>query len=128
MKASVVPTSDDEFGYDFESDDEELLIQLASKNALPLKQPPDAIGPGPAPSTAIKTSASFEALQENKQSQRYALRSAAIPLSQVETKEEPSPNKDLKQAFSSAPSVDGTVIYPDREHHSTTQITIIQIA
>lgn len=113
MKASVVPTSDDEFGYDFESDDEELLIQLASNNALPLKQPPDAIGPGPAPSTAIKTSASFEALQENKQSQRYALRSAAIPLSQVKTKEEPSPNKDLKQAFSSAPSVDGTVIYPD---------------
>ncbi|EGR51091.1 uncharacterized protein TRIREDRAFT_75235 [Trichoderma reesei QM6a] len=108
MKASVAQTSDDEFGYDFESDDEELLIQLASNHALPLNQSTDAGALGP-----IKTSSSLEASQENKLSQKYALRSAAIPLSQVEKKEEPSPTRDLKQAFSSASSVDGTVIYPD---------------
>ncbi|KAK1249428.1 hypothetical protein MKX07_002944 [Trichoderma sp. CBMAI-0711] len=108
MKASVAQTSDDEFGYDFESDDEELLIQLASNHALPLKQSTDAGALGP-----IKTSSSLEASQENKLSQKYALRSAAIPLSQVEKEEEPSPTRDLKQAFSSASSVDGTVIYPD---------------
>ncbi|KAL7807616.1 deoxyribonuclease domain-containing protein [Trichoderma gracile] len=114
MKAPVAQTSDDEFGYDFESDDEELLIQLASNNALPLKQSTDAVALGPAPSAAVKTGSSFEASsQENKLSQKYALRSAAIPLSQVELKEEPSPTRDLKQAFSSASSVDGTVIYPD---------------
>jgi exonuclease V len=113
MKASVAQTSDDEFGYDFESDDEELLIQLASNHALPLNQSTDAGALGP-----IKTSSSLEASQENKLSQKYALRSAAIPLSQVEKKEEPSPTRDLKQAFSSASSVDGTVIYPDRKHRS----------
>ncbi|TFB00464.1 putative exonuclease V [Trichoderma ghanense] len=113
MKASVAQTSDDEFGYDFESDDEELLLQLASNHSLPLKQSTDAVAPGPAPSAAIKAGSTFDASQENKQSQKYALRSAAIPLSQVEPKEEPSPTKDVKQAFSSASSVDGTVIYPD---------------
>ncbi|PTB66779.1 hypothetical protein BBK36DRAFT_1117806 [Trichoderma citrinoviride] len=109
MNASLAQTSDDEFGYDFESDDEELLIQLASKHSLPPKQSTDTIALGAAPS------AHFEASQENKQSQKYALRSAAIPLSQVEKKQEPSPTptKDLKQAFPSASSVDGTVIYPD---------------
>ncbi|KAL6872845.1 exonuclease V a 5' deoxyribonuclease domain-containing protein [Trichoderma novae-zelandiae] len=113
MNASVAQTSDDEFGYDFESDDEELLIQLASNHSLPPKQSTDAVALGPALSTAKRANSSFQASQEIKQSQKYALRSAAIPLSQVEKTGAPAPAKDVKQAFSSVTSVDETVIYPD---------------
>lgn len=122
MNASAIQTSDDEFGYNFESDDEELLLQLASNSSPPLKQSTDPVALGPAPSTAKKTISSFEASREIKASkeikisQKYVYRSDAPAFGFVKKIEASAATTTQKQALSSTSSVNETVIYPDREH------------
>ncbi|KAL7942595.1 deoxyribonuclease domain-containing protein [Trichoderma barbatum] len=110
----TLQTGDDEFGYDFESDDEELLIQLASNHSPPLKQSTDAIALGPAASAAKKSASSFETSREIKTSQRYVYRSDAAPSNGfVQNFETSTTTIDKKQIITSVSSVNETVIYPD---------------
>ncbi|UKZ54107.1 hypothetical protein TrVGV298_007913 [Trichoderma virens] len=110
----AVQTSDDEFGYDFESDDEELLIQLASNHSPPLKQSTDPVALVTASSTAKKTNSSFEASREVKTSQTYVYRSDASPSNGFVTKVETSTSTtDQKRTISSPSPVSETVAYPD---------------
>ncbi|KAH0526782.1 hypothetical protein TsFJ059_010063 [Trichoderma semiorbis] len=113
----AVQTSDDEFGYDFETDDEELLIQLASTHSPPLKSTDDVNrAVVPASSSAKKTTSSFEALGEVTSSQKYVYRSYVSPSNGFAIKEEISASTstiDQKQNISPAPSVNAAVAYPD---------------
>ncbi|OPB47144.1 hypothetical protein A0O28_0072680 [Trichoderma guizhouense] len=113
----AVQTSDDEFGYDFETDDEELLIQLASTHSPPLKSTDDVNrAVVPASGTAKKTTSSFEALGEVTSSQKYVYRSYASPSNGFAIKEEISASTsmtDEKQSISFPPSESAVVAYPD---------------
>ncbi|KAL6694058.1 deoxyribonuclease domain-containing protein [Trichoderma pleuroticola] len=113
----AVQTSDDEFGYDFETDDEELLIQLASTHSPPLKSTEDVNrAVVPAAGTAQKTTSSFEALREVESSQKYVYRSYASPSNGFAIKEEISVSTsttDQEQSISSPPSVSTAIAYPD---------------
>lgn len=127
----AVQTSDDEFGYDFETDDEELLIQLASTHSPPLKSTDDVNrAVVPASGTAKKTTSSFEALGEVTSSQKYVYRSYASPSNGFATKEKISTSTsmtDEKQSISS-PSVSAAVVYPDREYTPDSPISVRQAA
>ncbi|KAL7911713.1 deoxyribonuclease domain-containing protein [Trichoderma velutinum] len=113
----AIQTSDDEFGYDFEPDDEELLIQLASTHSPPLKSTDDVNrAVVPASSTVKKTTAGFEASREIKTSQKYVYRSYASPSNGFAIKEEISTSTsttDQKQVISSPPPLSSAVAYPD---------------
>ncbi|KAL6816358.1 deoxyribonuclease domain-containing protein [Trichoderma camerunense] len=113
----AVQTSDDEFGYDFETDDEELLIQLASTHSPPLKSTDDVNrAVVPASSSAKKTISSFEDLREVTSSQKYVYRSYASPSNGFAIKEEISASTsvtDEKQINPSPPSISASVAYPD---------------
>lgn len=113
-------TSDDEFGYDFESDDEELLIQLAAKHEPPpAKQATNARALGPAPSAARKIIAGLEASRDVKTFKDHVYRSAGPAPGLVKKTEEPLVNLwdiDQKQDLSVPAAANGTVAYPDCEH------------
>ncbi|KAK4070704.1 hypothetical protein Trihar35433_5171 [Trichoderma harzianum] len=113
----AVQTSDDEFSYDFETDDEELLMQLASTHSPPLKSTDDVNrAVVPASGTAKKTASSFEASREIETSQNYVYRSYASPSNGSAIKEEVSASTsmtDEKQSISFPPSVSAAVAYPD---------------
>lgn len=116
----AVQTSDDEFGYDFETDDEELLIQLASTHSPPLKSTDDVNrAVVPAAGTAKKTTSSFDASREVTSSQKYVYRNYASPSNRFAVEEEISVSTsttDQKQSISSPPSVSTAIVYPDREY------------
>lgn len=124
----AVQTSDDEFGYDFETDDEELLIQLASTHSPPLKSTDDVNrAVVPASSSAKKTSSSFDALGEVTSSQKYVYRSYASPTNGFAIKEEISASTsmtDEKESISFPPSVGAAVAYPDREYTPDSSISL----
>ncbi|RFU78487.1 exonuclease v [Trichoderma arundinaceum] len=107
----MIQTSDDEFGYDFETDDEELLIQLASNHSPPPKQSTNTLALGPAPSTDKKTIASLEAVRETKTFQEHIYRTDAPPFGFV--KKTDTSTADQKEALSSPSPVDKHVAYPD---------------
>ncbi|KAL6818295.1 deoxyribonuclease domain-containing protein [Trichoderma sp. SZMC 28013] len=113
----AVQTSDDEFGYDFETDDEELLIQLASTHSPPLKSTDDVNrAVVPAAGTAKKTTSSFDASREVTSSQKYVYRNYASPSNRFAVEEEISVSTsttDQKQSISSPPSVSTAIVYPD---------------
>ncbi|KKP07356.1 hypothetical protein THAR02_00553 [Trichoderma harzianum] len=113
----AVQTSDDEFGYDFETDDEELLIQLASTHSPPLKSTDDVNrAVVPASSFAKKTTSSFEALGEVTSSQKYVYRSYESPSNGFAIKEEISASTsmtDEKQSILFPPPESAVVAYPD---------------
>lgn len=124
----AVQTSDDEFGYDFETDDEELLIQLASTHSPPLKSTDDVNrAVVPASGTAKKATSSFEASREVTSSQKYVYRSYASPSNGFAIKEEVSTSTsttDQEQSISSLPSVSAAVVYPDREYTPDSPISV----
>ncbi|KAL6817348.1 deoxyribonuclease domain-containing protein [Trichoderma sp. SZMC 28015] len=113
----AVQTSDDEFGYDFETDDEELLIQLASTHSPPLKSTDDVNrAVVPASGTAKKATSRFEDSREVTSSQKYVYRSYASPSNGFAIKEEISASTsmtDEKQSISFPPSESAVVAYPD---------------
>lgn len=124
----AVQTSDDEFGYDFETDDEELLIQLASTHSPPLKSTDDVNrAVVPASGTAKKATSSFKALGEVTSSQNYVYRSYASPSNGFAIKEEISASTsttDQKQSISFPPSESAVVAYPDREYTPDSPISV----
>ncbi|KAL7792041.1 deoxyribonuclease domain-containing protein [Trichoderma ceciliae] len=116
MNASAIQTSDDEFGYDFETDDEELLIQLASNHSPPRKRSTDPVLPGPAPSTAKKTIPSVDTSWDGKAYQGNVYRSDAPPFGlgkKIEASTATLWGTGQKQALSSPSSAQGSVAYPD---------------
>lgn len=123
----AVQTSDDEFGYDFETDDEELLIQLASTHSPPLKSTDDVNrAVVPASSFAKKTTSSFEALGEVTSSQKYVYRSYASPSNGFAIKEEITASTSMtdEKSISFPPSVSAAVAYPDREYIPDSPISL----
>lgn len=106
--------SDDEFGYDFETDDEELLIQLASNAS---KQSADAVALIAAASSAEKTVAGFKASQEVKAFHERVYPHDALALSPGNKGKAPevSVRGEQKRALSSASSAHDPVAYPDCE-------------
>ncbi|KAM0463216.1 hypothetical protein ACHAPV_003344 [Trichoderma viride] len=104
--------SDDEFGYDFETDDEELLIQLASNAS---KQSADAVALIAAASSAEKTVAGFKASQEVKAFHERVYPHDALALSPGNKGKAPevSVRGEQKRALSSASSAHDPVAYPD---------------
>lgn len=107
--------SDDEFGYDFETDDEELLIQLASDAS---KQSTDAVALIAAASAAEKTVAGFKASQEVKAFHERAYPHDALELSPGNKGKAPEASvrrAEQKRGVSSASSAHDTVAYPDCE-------------
>lgn len=115
MNAAAIQTSDDEFGYDFETDDEELLIQLATNASLPPKQT-DAVALITAASTAKQTIAGLKASQHVKSfHERVDPREAPAlgPGNKGKAPEIPVWDTDQKRAASSAHD---PVAYPDCEH------------
>lgn len=119
MNAAAIQTSDDEFGYDFETDDEELLIQLATNASLPPKQTTDAVALITAASTAKQTVAGLKASQHVKSfHEREGFRDAPAlsPGNKGKAPEVPVWDTDQKRAVSSASSAHDPVAYPDCEH------------
>jgi exonuclease V len=115
---SAATMSDDEFGYDFETDDEELLIQLASDASLPLKQSTDAVALIAAASAAEKTVAGIKASQEVKafHEQVYPRDALALtPGNEGKAPEVSVRNAERKRAPPSASPAHDTVAYPDCE-------------
>lgn len=113
---SAATMSDDEFGYDFETDDEELLIQLASNAS---KQSTDAVALIAAASSAEKTVAGFKASQEVKAFHERVYPHDALALTpgnKGKAPEAPVWGADQKRARSSASSAHDPVAYPDCEH------------
>ncbi|KAH6608436.1 exonuclease v [Trichoderma cornu-damae] len=112
MNASAVQTSDDEFGYDFETDDEELLIQLASNHG----RPTDRLALGPAPGDSKKPIPSPEASADTATLQRRVYGGDVPARGFAKKTEAPAAtvrDTDQRQTFS-APSPDNeTVAYPD---------------
>ncbi|GFP57820.1 exonuclease V [Trichoderma asperellum] len=116
MNAAAIQTSDDEFGYDFETDDEELLIQLATNASLPPKQTTDAVALITAASTAKQTVAGLKASQHVKSfHEREGSRDAPAlsPGNKGKAPEVPVWDTDQKRAVSSASSAHDPVAYPD---------------
>ncbi|KAL7932996.1 deoxyribonuclease domain-containing protein [Trichoderma chlorosporum] len=110
----AIQTSDDEFGYDFESDDEELLIQLASNHPPPLKQSTDAVALVSAASAPKKTTSSFETSGEVETPQKYVYRRDASESDGLFAKiETPISTTDQKEIHSTSSSVNGAIAYPD---------------
>lgn len=108
--------SDDEFGYDFETDDEELLILLASDAS---KQSTDAVALIAAASAAEKTVAGFKASQEVKAFHERAYPHDALALSPGNKGKAPEVSvwrAEQKRVVPSASSAHDTVAYPDCEH------------
>lgn len=119
MNAAAIQTSDDEFGYDFETDDEELLIQLASNASLPLNQSVDAVALIAATSAAKKTIAGFEASQDVKSFHEHVYPRSALALNpgiKGKAPEAPIWGVDQKQAVPTSSSAHDPVAYPDCEH------------
>jgi exonuclease V len=121
MNAAVIQTSDDEFGYDFETDDEELLIQLASNHSPPLKQSTDPLALGPAPSTAKKTISSFEVSRDVKTFHEHVYPRNGLALGPVKKLESPTPtattrSTDQKPILSTPSTTHDPVVYPDCEY------------
>lgn len=119
MNAAAIQSNDDEFGYDFESDDEELLIQLASNASLPLKQSTDAVALIAAASAAKKTVAGFKASQDVKTFHQHVYPRDALALSpsnKGKAPEVPVRGAEQKRALPSASSAHDPVAYPDCEH------------
>ncbi|KAL7783925.1 deoxyribonuclease domain-containing protein [Trichoderma afarasin] len=113
----AVQTSDDEFGYDFETDDEELLIQLASTHSPPLKSTEDVNrAVVPASGSAKKKTSNFEDSREVETSQKYVYRNYASPSNGFAIKKEifssTSVTDDI-QSISFPPSESAVVAYPD---------------
>ncbi|PNP46921.1 hypothetical protein TGAMA5MH_01874 [Trichoderma gamsii] len=105
--------SDDEFGYDFETDDEELLIQLASNAS---KQSTDAVALIAAASSAEKTVAGFKASQEVKAFHERVYPHDALALTagnKGKALEAPVWGANQNRALSSASSAHDPVAYPD---------------
>lgn len=116
MNAAALQTSDDEFGYDFETDDEELLIQLATNASLPPKQTTDAVALITAASTAKQTVAGLKASQHVKSFRERAdprEPPALSPGNKGKAPAIPVWDTDQKRAVPSASSAHDPVAYPD---------------
>ncbi|KAL6904095.1 deoxyribonuclease domain-containing protein [Trichoderma evansii] len=115
MNAAAIQTSDDEFGYDFETDDEELLIHLASNASLPLKQSTDAVALITAASAAKKTTG-FKASQGVKTFHEHVYPREALALSpgsKGKAPEVPIQGIVQERTLPSASSAHDPVAYPD---------------
>ncbi|KAL7924468.1 deoxyribonuclease domain-containing protein [Trichoderma austrokoningii] len=107
--------SDDEFGYDFETDDEELLIQLASNASLSLKPSTDAVALIAAANGA-KTVTGFKASQDVKTLHEHVFPRDALALSPGNKGKAPEVSvwdTEEQRALSSASPAHDPVAYPD---------------
>lgn len=115
---AAAQTSDDEFGYDFETDDEELLFQLASNASLALKPSTDAVALVAAANGAKKTVASFKAPEDVKAFHGHVYPRDAPALSPGNKGKAPEVSvwdTEQKRALSSPSSAHDPVAYPDCE-------------